>query len=460
MRIPLFWKLFAVQLVAAATLISGVLLLARQQTAMSFAAYVEARERQRLEDLAERIAERYAEHPDLSAAAIAVPEFRYRLDARPPLRERDDRLRRARLRAPVSLLDAQGRWIGGAPLPPIGNADLRTPIESDRGVIGYLARPPLPQWIAPEEAGFAQRQSSSLLRITALSLTLAALFAALSSALILRPIRRLSVAASALTRREFATRVDVRRSDELGRLADDFNRLATALQGYDAQQRQWLADIAHELRTPVAVLRGELEALIDGVRTATPDTVRSLQQEVMRLSALIDDLHLLSLAESGGLRMNLEPVDLAQRVRDALARFEPRLRAAGFTIDATIADVPAVQADAQRIDQVLGNLLENSLRHARPGTLAVRVGADAEQVGITIEDSGPGVPAEALPRLFDRLFRVQHARSRHDGGAGLGLAICRSIVEAQRGRIRAYTAASGGLGMRIDLPVLNSGGMA
>lgn len=452
MRIPLFWKLFAVQLLAAATLIAGVLLLARHQTAMSFSAYVEVRERQRLEDVAERIAERYAQHPDLITAAVAVPEFRHRLNARPRPQERDGRPPRPRLRAPLSLLDAQGQWIGGAPLPPPGAADLRTPIESEQGVIGYLVRPPLPEWIAPEEAGFARSQSASLLRITALSLTLATLFAALSSALILRPIQRLSAAASALTRREFATRVDVRRSDELGRLADDFNRLATALQGYDAQQRQWLADVAHELRTPVAVLRGELEALIDGVRAATPDTVRSLQQEVLRLSALIDDLHLLSLAESGGLRMNLEAVDLSQCVRNALARFEPRLLAAGFTIGATLAEVPRVRADAQRIDQVLGNLFENCLRHARPGALNVDVTGTATQVSIVVEDSGPGVPADALPRLFDRLFRVQHARSRQDGGAGLGLAICRSIVEAQNGQIQAFAAKSGGLGLRIDLP--------
>ncbi|MDP9142170.1 MAG: ATP-binding protein [Pseudomonadota bacterium] len=456
MRIPLFWKLFAVQLLAAATLIAGVLLLARHQTAMSFAAYVEARERQRLEDVAERIAERYDERADLRAAALAVPEFRYRLDARPPRPGREGRPPRTRLRAPLSLLDADGRWIGGAPLPPQDAQSLRTAIEAERGVVGYLLRPPLPAWVTPEEAGFARRQVSSLLRITALSLSLAAVFAALSSALILRPIQRLSAGASALTRREFATRVDVRRRDELGQLADDFNRLAEALQRYDTQQRQWLADIAHELRTPVAVLRGELEALLDGVRSATPDTVRSLQQEVLRLGALIEDLHLLSLAESGGLRMTMEAIDLSALLRDAVARFEPRLRAAGFSVQSRIDAVPAVRADTQRIGQVFGNLLENVLRHARPGTLTINVVGNASTVNVRIEDDGPGVPADALPRLFDRLYRVQSARSRNDGGAGLGLAICRSIIEAQGGRISAYTAGGGGLGIHVELPVAST----
>ncbi len=458
MRIPLFWKLFAVQLLAAATLIAGVLLLARHQTAMSFSAYVEARERQRLEDLAERIAERYDERPDLRAAALAVPEFRHRLDVRPPRppgQGREGRPLRTRLRAPLSLLDADGRWIGGAPLPPQGVGSLRTAIEAERGVVGYLLRPPLPAWVTPEEAGFARRQLSSFLRITALSLSLAAVFAALSSALILRPIRRISAGASALTRREFATRVDVSRRDELGRLADDFNRLAEALQRYDTQQRQWLADIAHELRTPVAVLRGELEALLDGVRSATPDTVRSLQQEVLRLGALIDDLHLLSLAESGGLRMTMEAIDLAALVRDALARFAPRLQAGGFSVQSRIDAVPAVRGDTQRIGQVLGNLLENVVRHAHPGTLTVNVTGNANVVSVRIEDGGPGVPADAMPRLFDRLYRVQSARSRNDGGAGLGLAICRSIIEAQGGRISAY-AAGGGLGIHVELPVAST----
>ncbi len=192
MRIPLFWKLFAVQLLAAATLISGVLLLARHQTAMSFAAYVEVRERQRLEDVAERIADRYGQNPDLRAAAVEVPEFRHRLDPRPTPPGREGRLPRPRLRAPLSLLDAQGQWVGGAPLPPDVAESLRTPIEVDRGVIGFLVRPPLPAWIAPEEAGFARRQASSLLRITVLSLTLATVFAALSSALILRPSIRVA----------------------------------------------------------------------------------------------------------------------------------------------------------------------------------------------------------------------------------------------------------------------------
>lgn len=462
MRISLFWKLFAVQLVAAALLIGGVLLVIRHQTEASFSTYVEARERQRLEDVAERISEQYEQRQDLRAAALAVREFRRRVEvriARPPRsedRELEDerRLPPLPIRAPLTLLDASGQRVAGAPLPLELGEPLRVPITSGETVVGYLARPPLPAWAAPEESRFKRRLAAILTRITAISLPLAALFALLISAMILYPIRRLSAGTAALSRREFDTRIDARRGDELGRLAADFNRLAEALGHYDTRQRQWLADIAHELRTPVAVLRGELDAMLDGVRSANPARLRSLQQEVLRLNALIDDLHLLSLAESGGLRLVREPVDLADLAQQALARFDERLRGAGFTAELQRPERPVVaDVDAQRIEQVLGNLLENALRHAQAaGPVVVEVADEAAGARITVSDAGPGVPAEALPRLFDRLYRVEAARSRAEGGAGLGLAICRSIVEAHGGRIDASASTRGGLRVSIVLP--------
>ncbi|MEQ1439821.1 ATP-binding protein [Fontimonas sp. SYSU GA230001] len=461
MHMSLFWKLFAVQVLAAVTLLAGALLVVRQQTASSFSVYVEARERQRMEDVAERIAEQYAKTPDLRRAAESARELRRRPRPWPPDERRDGARadgnlvpRVPPLRAPLTVFDANGARVAGPPLPPLHREPLRVPIESGGAVVGHVVRPPVPNWIAPDEAGFAQRQSRSLLRIGLLGLPVAALFAALSSALILRPIRQLSDGAAALSRREFATRIDTRRRDELGRLAADFNRLAEALQRYDDRQRQWLADIAHELRTPIAVLRGELEALVDGVRAPEPQRLRSLQQEVLRLAALVDDLHLLSVAESGALRLQREPVDPATLLREAQARFDARLRAAGFAVELDAgAGLPAIAVDAQRIAQVLGNLLENVLRHAQPpGPLRLSVAVAADGVRYSICDAGPGVPADALPRLFDRLYRAESARSRADGGAGLGLAICRSIVEAHGGSIHAEVAPGGGLCIRFDLP--------
>lgn len=451
----LFWKLFAVQLLAAAMLLGGLLLLVRHQTATSFGAYVEARERQYLEEIAERIADQYALTPDLLTAAMAVREFRRRAQQppRPRMRDAEERMRpMSALRAPLTLLDARGHWLVGAPPP---EAALRVAVVSGGHTLGYIARPALPAWIAPEEAGFRKRQRQALLRAGAIGLPIAALFAALISALVLRPIRRLSAGTAALARREFATRLEAADSDELGRLAQDFNALAAALERYDRNQRQWLADVAHELRTPLAVLRGELEAMIDGVRPAGPAQLRSMQQEVERLGGLIDDLHLLSLAESGGLRLTCEPCDLNALVLAAAARFERPLREAGFALVLQLdgAD-PGVSVDAQRMDQVLGNLLGNTLRHARaPGPARITTArTPGGTVRLCVCDGGPGVPEDALPRLFERLYRVESARSRDAGGTGLGLAICRSIVEAHGGRIEALRSAEGGLCIRIDLP--------
>jgi two-component system, OmpR family, sensor histidine kinase BaeS len=450
----LFWKLFAVQLLAAAMLVGGVLLLMRYQTATSFAAYVEARERQRLEEVAERIADQYALAPDLAAAAMAVREFRRR--TQPPLQPRardDERPRPARmLRAPLTLLDISGNWVAGAPPP---DATLRVAITDGDTILGYVARPALPAWIAPDEAGFWKRQTQAVLRAAAIGLPIAALFAALISALVLRPIRRLSAGTTALARREFSTRLDAGSGDELGRLAADFNALASALERYDRNQRQWLADVAHELRTPLAVLRGELEAVLDGVRPAGPEQLRSMQQEVQRLGSLIDDLHLLSQAESGGLRLVRERCDLNALVRTAAARFDAPLREAGFSLDVQVGDgALTAEVDAQRVEQVLGNLLANVLRHARPpGPVRLVAARAAGVVQVMVCDGGPGVPAEALPRLFERLYRVESARSRNAGGTGLGLAICRSIVEAHGGRIEALAADGGGLCIRLELPL-------
>ncbi|MGH8482298.1 MAG: ATP-binding protein, partial [Nevskiaceae bacterium] len=234
----------------------------------------------------------------------------------------------------------------------------------------------------------------------------------------------------------------------------DFNRLAAALEGYDTRQRQWLADIAHELRTPLAVLRGEVEAILDGLRTADAGAMRSLRQEVGRLEALIQDLQLVSQAESGALRLNLAPADLGALAQRSGERFRERLKARGFVLAIDAAPGLTASVDADRIGQVLANLIENALQHAAaPGPIAITARAEGEHMVLSVADAGPGVPAEALPRLFDRLYRVEAARTRAGGGAGLGLAICKSIIEAHGGTIEARASAAGGLEIVVRLQV-------
>ncbi|MDD3765271.1 MAG: ATP-binding protein [Nevskiales bacterium] len=471
MRSRLFWKLFGLQLLAAVVLVAGSLALMRMQTVQSFSAYVEARERARMRDAADRIAEAVAEGASLRDAANEAfrparhrrrdpaPDPDFGFDAQsvpegaPPPREDDPPPPRARM-APLSASDPEGRRVAGPRLPRLRGEPLREPIQIEGALVGYVLRPALPEWRPPEEAGFARRQSRGLISVGAAALLVAIVFGSLITYLVLRPIRRLSDATGALAHRRFETRLKVDRKDELGQLAADFNRLAEALQRYDLRQRQWLADIAHELRTPLAVLRGELEAMIDGVRAADGASLDSLQQEVGRLNRLVDDLHLLSLAESGGLKLDRAPCDLGEVIDAAVARFRPRFEEAGFALRAECDDASLrAEVDRQRIEQVLGNLLANALQHADvPGPVSVSARAVGDTVRLSVCDAGPGVPQDALPRLFDRLYRVEAARSRPGGGSGLGLAICRSIVEAHGGRIEACAAPGGGLCIHVELP--------
>jgi two-component system sensor histidine kinase BaeS len=455
----LFWKLFLLQLVAVTVVVGGSLVVTRVHTQRGFAEFVEKREAERVAQIAERLGEAYEHSFDLGEAWDDSPAIRRAERIRQqPRREIVEEVRdgkkvvveRQVVRTPLQLQDLDGNFVrGDRHMPP--ELMVRVPIESDGHLVGYLVWPKKPRH--PEEDQFAERQLKHLFRIGFIGLLVSAAFAALITALIVRPIRQLSGGAAALARREFAVRVPEGRRDELGDLATDFNKLAAALEGYDTRQRQWLADISHELRTPLAVLRGELEALLDGLRTADAAAMRSLRQEVGRLEALIQDLQLVSQAESGALRLTRAETDLGALAQQSGERFRERLKARGFALTVDAAPGLLANVDAQRIEQVLANLLENALRHATPpGPVVLAARFEADTLVLSVTDAGPGVPAEALPRLFDRLFRVDSARTRASGGAGLGLAICKSIVEAHGGTIEARASAAGGLEVVVRLP--------
>jgi len=455
MRSGLFWKLFLLQLLAVTAVLAGALAVSRAYSLRGFAELLELRERERVEQLAERLAEVYEDGGDLTRAWESVPALRDRARRRPPPPPEAGPHGHARLvmrhvPPPLQLQDAHGNYLRGErDMPPEGL--LRVPIEADDEIVGYIAWPKAPRH--PEQQEFAHKQLMHIVRIAPIALLVAAVFAALITALIVRPIRQLSGGTAALARREFGTRLPEDRRDELGALATDFNRLAAALEGYDMRQKQWLADLSHELRTPLTVLRGELEAVIDGLRPADAGSLRSLRQEVGRLEALIEDLRLVALADSGGLRLNMSTTDVGTLVQQAAARFRERMAARGFELKIEAEPNLLAQLDAQRFEQVLANLLENALSHAAPpGPIGVAARREGTQVLVAVTDAGPGVPTDALPRLFDRLYRVESARSRAGGGAGLGLSICKSIVEAHGGTIVAQASAQNGLEIRITLP--------
>ena len=240
----------------------------------------------------------------------------------------------------------------------------------------------------------------------------------------------------------------------MGTLAQDFNRLADALERNQQARRDWGADIAHELRTPLSILRGEIQALQDGVRPVTAESLTSLQSECTRLTALVGDLYQLALSDAGALEYRFVAINLGAVVMDAADEYRHTLTDAGLslTVDALPPDM-VVRGDEVRLAQMLGNLLVNARRYTdSPGAIRIRAARAGRDWKLCIEDSPPGVPTNLLPKLFDRLFRVESSRSRAVGGAGLGLAICRNIVEAHGGRIEAGASSLGGLAITVSLP--------
>ncbi|MGZ5202566.1 MAG: ATP-binding protein [Telluria sp.] len=352
----------------------------------------------------------------------------------------------------VTLLDARGAYLAGRQ--PGNEPGAQRPVAAGGKTVGYLR---VARVMRPSDAlaaAFLDQLKASLWTIVAASVALSALAAVLLAAHFRKPIRRLASGAQALAQGRFDTRLDARRSDELGELAQSFNRLAQQLEAMEASRRQWVADTSHELRTPLAVLRAQLEAIEDGVRSADPATVAAMLRQVLALNKLIDQLYALARADVGALDCQRQPLDVWALACECAAEFGERLRAAGLALDIGAAPPSSVVAgDADRLRQVFGNLFENALRYTTAGgRVAVSAAARDGVVEVTLDDSAPGVPEEALPRLAERFYRVDASRSRAKGGAGLGLSLCRRIAEAHGGSLGFGHSPLGGLRVTLTLP--------
>jgi two-component system sensor histidine kinase BaeS len=267
-------------------------------------------------------------------------------------------------------------------------------------------------------------------------------------------LRVLGQGATALARGDYTTRIPVEGHDELARLAGDFNHLAEALEAAQRGRQQWIADIAHELRTPLTALRAEIEAVLDGVRPLTRDSIASVGQEVQRLTRLVEDLRLLTLSDLGALTYRKQPLELDEVIADALAANRAAIEQKQLKVEARLDPGFIIDADADRLAQVFGNLLQNTLRYSEaPASLRIGLAAEGREVRIDWEDSSPGVGDVDLPHLTERLYRVDASRSSASGGSGLGLAIVQAIVHAHGGRMQAAHSALGGLHWRIWLPL-------
>ncbi len=354
----------------------------------------------------------------------------------------------------LSLFDADRKLVAGRAAS-TANHVLKE-IMVNGNVVGWLGLRERRDMNRPLEAGFLYHQARAFFIIGLAAMILSAVVSYLLSRHLLRPVKALALGANSLASRKFDTRIEVNTGDELERLAHDFNHMAQTLERYEDMRRQWISDISHELRTPIAILRGEVEAIQDGIRQANEDTLDSIHTEILLLGSMVNDLHELSMADSGNLSMKKEPVDPLDILEEVLKVFTPRFSQAGISVEKDIFPDSSVKvmADRDRLFQVYSNILENSLRYTEsPGRLRIRNEWTDSSLKIIFDDSKPGVPEEALDRIFDRLFRIDESRSRKHGGAGLGLAICRTIVEATGGSIIASHSSLGGLTIEVILPL-------
>ncbi|WP_030236584.1 MULTISPECIES: sensor histidine kinase [unclassified Streptomyces] len=288
----------------------------------------------------------------------------------------------------------------------------------------------------------------------AAGVALAVIFGALLlSRAVLRPVHALTLAARGLGEGDLGRRVPVSGRDEIAQLGGAFNRMAESIQAGEERQRRLTSDIAHELRTPLANLRGYLEALRDGVVEPTPELLDSLHEEALLQQRIVDDLQDLALAEAGALTYHRTEVELRELLETGRQAHRAQAEAAGVRLTLEAPRPVSVTADPDRLRQVVGNLVGNALRATAPGgTVTLALTADPERAVVEVRDTGKGIPPEDLPHLFERFWRADAARGRATGGSGLGLSIARQIVTDHDGTIEVRSAVGVGTTFTIALP--------
>lgn len=367
----------------------------------------------------------------------------------------------------LGLVDNQERVVAGtAPQPGGARMALR---GLDGQTIGHLVLAP-PQGVRSEADQAFLAQHLGFVAWTGLAgLALALLLSGWLARRWLAPVEALATGARGIAQGHLHTRVAVHGNDELAQLARTFNTMAEQLGSIESSRRQWLGDVAHELRTPLAAMRAEIEAVQDGVRPFDDKTALRLHRQVMRLIQLVGDLRT-SLDAAGTSAPSAQvPVHPLSLLAEALASMRPRLSQASIAVDttglnalATQSPPPLVRGDAQQLHQVFLNLLENSLRYTDAGGLLHLSARETTEPGgaphlhVQLDDSTPGVPTHELPRIFDRLYRAETSRNRDHGGSGLGLAICRAIVLVHGGTLTADASPLGGLRITLTLPLLEN----
>jgi two-component system, OmpR family, sensor histidine kinase BaeS len=355
---------------------------------------------------------------------------------------------------PITLLNTNGRMIVGS------RQDLekayRIKLEVEGELVGFLAFPDNQKLGTDFELQLVERQEEGLLLAGFVVIFLAGISAFLFAPTIVRPIKNIADGTRELILGNYSIELDIKRQDEIGELAKDINQLGETLTANEELRQRWLADTSHELRTPLAVIKAETEAMLDGVREITRENLLSIFQEINHLHKLIDDVADLSNLDLGNLRYNKEILDL----RELLISKRNRIQRSCEEYKLTFVCDPGksellVWADEVRMSQMLDNLITNSCKYTdSPGKITIRLSSHSGNAELIVEDSFPGVPEDALPKLFEHLYRVESSRNRRTGGSGLGLAIASKIVDGHEGQIMAEHADAGGLKITVTLPIM------
>tara|TARA_R110000744_G_scaffold19280_3_gene50936 strand:+ start:1066 stop:2571 length:1506 start_codon:yes stop_codon:yes gene_type:complete len=364
--------------------------------------------------------------------------------------------------AHYALLDADENVIVGNYLSTLDYKKIA--IEVDSRVVGYFAVSKRNQLTQGYEVEFIEQQQEYLWLIALLVMCLVTLVTFPLARHIVEPIKLITRGMHKLTQGDYQQSIQLNRKDELSELSRDYNELALTLVKNESTRKRWLANISHELRTPVAILRGELEAMLDSVRPLTHANIASANDEVKHLQCLIDDLNQLNSTDIGGMGYRKQPEELVQLMQSEAGKYRSYLSDAGINLMLELSENEVyIYADKTRLYQLFENILNNCIKYSSASKLKVSLivnkfeeslaANNKGNVTIKFEDDGIGVDEEHLTHLFEYLYRVEDSRNRETGGFGLGLSICQNIVIAHQGEISAGKSSLGGLAITITLPL-------
>jgi signal transduction histidine kinase len=436
------FRLLAVLVLVVAITVGGIAVVSTQVTTRAFHGYEDRRGMMRDRRFEGFLTMYYAQHGDWSGVQSEIERMGQITGERLILADRQEQI----------VADSEAELIGQ----PVNHSWGPPP-----ALIVYGGMPVGTLYVGVPEGGarvieeFLASNNRTLLLVAAVAGLGAVLLIVSLSRRILGPVEALTSAARRMEAGDLSQRVKIASNDEIGDLARAFNSMADGLARLERLRRNMVTDVAHELRTPLTNIRGYLEAVRDDLVKPERRVIESLYEETLLLNHLVDDLQDLSLAEAGQLRLERQPVALADLVDQAIGAFAPQAEAKGIALHVDAPeDLPLVNVDPRRIGQVLRNLLNNALTHTGPGgEVSVAAVAGDRWIEIKIRDTGTGIAAADLPYVFERFYRADRSRSRATGGAGLGLAIARQLVEAHGGQIAVESKIDEGTQFTFTLPV-------